>query len=120
MNITYLDADTREVIDMVEDPALAISGIGAEQFAASLRATVVRICPTHHEDEWQVELHIPIEVRRLHTPLTGDRVRFTARIDGHELELSGTYQGKRHHSYVISDDGGGEWTRHSMWEMKKV
>ena len=120
MNITYIDADSREVIDVIADPARAISEISAERFAARLNATVARILPTNHENEWQVELHIPIEIRRLHTPLPGDRVRFTARIDGHEFELSGTYQGKRHHSYIICDDGGGEWKRQSMWEMRKL
>jgi len=46
MNVTYLDADTREVIDIVDDPAPAICEIRAERFAAHLGATVVKIRPT--------------------------------------------------------------------------
>jgi hypothetical protein len=65
MNITYLDADTREVIDVIDDPAPVVSQISAEQFAASLRATIVRILPASDENEWNVELKIPSEVRRL-------------------------------------------------------
>lgn len=42
MNITYLDADTREVIDIVDDPASVISEAGA---------AVVKILPTPYENE---------------------------------------------------------------------
>ena len=114
MNITYIDADSREVIEVVVDPAPVISQVSAERFAASLHATVVRILPTPYENEWTVELKIPVEVRRLHMPLPGDRVRFTAKAGGHEAEVEGVYQFMRRHSYVVLDDGGGEWELGSM------
>jgi hypothetical protein len=119
MNITYLDADSREVIDVIDDPAAAISEISAERFAARLRAAVARILPIPHENEWKVELKIPLEVRRLHTPLPGDRVRFMAKAGVLENEVLGVYQFKRQHSYVIFDDSGGEWEVQSIWHMKK-
>ena len=120
MKITYLDADTREVIDVVDDPAPVISEISAERFAASLGATVVKIRPVHNASEWQVELKIPSEVRRSHTPLPGDRVRFTTKVGERQQEVTGIYQFKRHHSYVIVDDDGGEWEVPSRWQMKKL
>jgi hypothetical protein len=120
MNITYIDTDSQEVIDVVDDPAPIVSQISAERFAASLHATVVRILPTHHENEWNVELKIPNEVRRLHTLLPGNRVRFVAKVGVHEHEGNGVYQYKRCHSYVIVDDGGGEWEVQSMSQMKKL
>jgi hypothetical protein len=120
MNITYLDADSREVIDVIDDPATSICGIGAERFAASLGATVVKILPTSQENEWQVELKIPSQVRRLHMPLPGDRVRFTAKVGVHEREMNGVYQFQRHHSYVIVDETGDEWELPSMWQISKL
>ena len=73
MNITYLDADTREVIDIIDDPARTICEIGAERFAAPLGATVVKIVPTPYENEWKAELKIPSGVHRSHMsqPQTG-------------------------------------------------
>ena len=120
MNITYLDADTREVIDIIDDSASVISEVGAERFAARLGATVVKIVPTPYENEWKVELKIPSDVRWLHMPLPGDRVRFTAKVGIHEHEVTGTYQFHRDRSYVILDDAGGEWEVQSMWQMKKL
>jgi hypothetical protein len=69
MNITYLNVDSREVIEIIDDPAPIISQISAERFAASLCASVVRILPTHHENKWNVELKIPNEVRQSHCSL---------------------------------------------------
>ncbi len=120
MNITYLDADTREVIEIVDDPAPSISEAGAERFAARLGATVIKILPTPYEQEWKVELKVPSNVRRKHTPLPGDRVRFIARAGLHEAEVTGVYQFKRDRSYIILDDAGGEWEVGSMWQMKKL
>ena len=51
MKLTYLDADTREVIEVIEDPARTICEIGAEWFAARLGAIVVKILPTPYENE---------------------------------------------------------------------
>jgi hypothetical protein len=120
MNITYLDTDSREVVAIVDDPALCIWEAGAERFAVRLGATVVKILPTPYENEWQVELKIPTAVRRLHMPLPGDPVRFTAKADVHECEVTGTYQFKRDRFYVILDNDGEEWGVQSMWEMIKV
>ena len=120
MNITYIDADTREVIDVIDDPAPIIYQISAERFAASLGAAVVRIIPAPDEHEWTVELRVPSGVRRLHMPLPGDPVRFVAKVGVHEQEVTGTYQFQRDRSYVILDDSGGEWEVQSMWEMKKL
>jgi hypothetical protein len=120
MNITYLDADSREVIEVVDDPASTICQVGAEQFAARLGATVVKIVPTPDENEWRIELKIPTAVRRLHMPLSGDPVRFTIKMGVLEHEVSGVYQFRRGHSCVILDDAGGEWEVQSMWQMKKL
>ena len=37
----------------------------------------------------------------------------------HEHGVSGVFQFKRRHSYVIFDDGGKEWQVQSMWQIKK-
>ena len=120
MNITYLDTDTREVIDIIDDPAPVISEVGAGRFAARLGATVVKIVPTHLANEWRIELRIPSDVRRMHMPLPGGPVRFTVKLGIHEQEVSGVYQFRRGHSCVILDDAGQEWEVQSMWQMKKV
>ncbi len=123
MNFTILDTDTREVIEFVDDPNLAIHELRVKQqtagFAARLGAETVKLTP-HTENEWTIELKIPLDVRRMHTPLPGDRVRFRATAGVHEHEATGTYQFKHHHSYVIFDDAGGEWEVQSMWQMKKL
>jgi hypothetical protein len=119
MKLTYLDADTREVIDIIDDPATTICQVATERFAARFGATVLKLIPTPYENEWKVELRIPSDVRRLHMPLPGDPVSFLAKVGIHEHEVSGVYQFKRHHSYVIFDDVGGEWEVQSMWQMKK-
>ena len=120
MKLTYIDADTREVIDILNDPAPTISQVGTERFAAPLGATVIKLVPTPYENEWRVELKIPSDVRRLHMPLPGDPVRFVAKVGVHEHEVSGVYQFKRGQSFVISDDAGGEWEVQSMWQMKNL
>ena len=123
MKITYLDADTREVIEFVDDPNPAIHELELRQqavaFAASLSATIAKLTP-HDMNEWTIELKIPLEVRRSHTPLPGDRVRFMAKAGVHEHEVDGVYQFKRGHSYIIVDDGGGEWEVQSSWQMKRM
>src|SRR5215207_6836375 len=98
MNITYLDTDTREVIDILDDPAPTICQVSAERFAARLGATVVKIVPTPYENEWRIELKIPSDVRRLHMPLSGDPVRFMVKMGVHEREVTGVYQFRRGHS----------------------
>ena len=120
MNITYLDADTREVIDIIDDPAPAVSEVGAERFAARFGAKVAKIVPTPVANEWRIELKIPSDVRRLHMPLPGDPVRFTVKLGVLENEVSGVYQFRRGYSCVILDDAGQEWEVQSMWQMKKV
>ena len=120
MNITYIDADTREVIEVVDDPAPVIPEVGAERFAARLGARVVKIVPTPDENEWRIELKIPAAVRRLHMPLSGDPVRFTVKLAALEHEVRGVYQFRRGHSSVILDDAGGEWEVQGMWQLKKL
>jgi hypothetical protein len=120
MHITYLDADTREVLDIIDDPAPTINEVKAEKITAVLQAMVVRLIPTDDENEWTVELKIPSAVRQAHTPLPGDRVCFTAKFGYYDEELSGVFLFKRGHSYVIVDDVGGEWQLQSIWQMKKV
>ena len=64
MNITYLDADSREVIDVIDDPARTICEVGAERFAAPLGATVVKIVPTPYENECG-KMTFSLELRRI-------------------------------------------------------
>jgi hypothetical protein len=120
MKLTYIDADTGEVIDVKDDPAPTICEVSAERFAAPLGATVAEIIATPYEDQWKVELKIPSEVRWLYMPLPGDPVCFTAKVGRHEHKVTGTYQFKRDRSYVILDDAGGEWEVQSIWQMKKL
>jgi hypothetical protein len=120
MSITYLDADTREVVDIVELQASAIYAVKAKKFAAKLGATIVRTVPTHTENEWTIELKIPLTVRRKHTLLPSDQVRFRARIGLREHKVLGAHYFRRNQSYVIFDDGGGEWEVQSMWQIKKL
>lgn len=120
MNIIYIDADTGEVIDVIDDPTPVFSQISAERFAARLGADVARILPGPQENEWKVELTIPSDVRRLRAPLPGDRVCFTAKAGVHEHEVTGIFSFKRTHSYVIFDDDGEVWELQSIWEMKKL
>lgn len=120
MKITYLDAGTREVIDIVDDPALVPALIKSDDFAASLDATVIKKTPADSDDEWTVELEIPDNVRLAHTPHPGDKVRFTAKFGYHDEELSGVFLFKRGRSYIVLDDYGGEWKFPSIWQMKKV
>ena len=120
MNITFLDADTREVIHIVECPKSPEYVAVVMELVGKLRAENARTVPHEELDEWTVELKIPTEVRRSHTPLTGDRVRFIARAGIHQCEVVGTYQFRRNQSYVILDDGGGEWEVQSMWQMRKL
>jgi hypothetical protein len=120
MNMVFLDADTQEVIAVIEDPAPATYDIGAERFAAGLGAAIERITFSQVEDEYVIELNIPPEVRQVHMPLPGERVIFTARAGYYEEEMPGTYQFKRGRGYVICDDVGGEWLVRSMWQMKRL
>ena len=119
MNMTYLDADTHELIAVIDDPAPDAYDGGAERFAASLGATIERISPSHFEDECVIELRIPPEIRQAHMPLPGEKVIFTARDGYYEREVVGTYQFKRGRSYVICDLVGGEWQVLSIWKMKR-
>ena len=113
MNITYLDADTREVIKFADYPTSEINeadvGQKAKKFADLLGAAIVKLSPLPDADEGTVELKIPLDVRHEHTPLPGDRLRFPARVGVHGHEVTGVYQFNRRQSYVILDDGGGEW-----------
>ena len=119
MNMTYLDADTHELIAVIDDPSPDSYNVGAERFAGSLGATIERISPSHFEDECVIELRIPPEVRRAYMPLRGDKVTFMAKAGYYEQEVAGTYQFKRGRAYVICDDVGGEWVVFSMWQMKR-
>jgi len=120
MNITLLDADTREIIRVVDCPKSPNYVAAVIEFVTTMGAAIARAVPHEQPDEWTVELKIPVEVRRAYTLLPGDRVCFMAKAGSHEHEASGIYQFKRHHSYVIFDDGGGEWEVQSMWQMKKL
>jgi hypothetical protein len=120
MKITYLDTDTREVIDIVDDPTMDFYLLKADEFAARLGAKVIKLTPTDSNDEWTAELNIPDNVRRLQMPLAGDRVRFAAKFGYQDEELSGVFLFKRGDSYVVVDDDGAEWQLQSIWQMKKV
>ena len=120
MNITFLDADTREVIQILDCPQSPEYASAVREFVSRLGAEIARTVPHEKPDEWTVELKIPTEVRRAYTPLPGDRVLFTAKAGVHEYEVSGVYQFKRRHSYIIFDDGGGEWEVQSMWQIRKM
>ena len=120
MNITLLDADTREVIQIVDCPKSPEYTGAVMEFVAKLGAEIAKTTPYEKPDEWTVELKVPTRVRRKYTPLPGDRVLFTAEAGIHEHEVSGVYQFKRHHSYIVLDDSGGEWEIQSMWQMRKM
>jgi hypothetical protein len=91
----------------------------AEHYAINLGATVVRITPAENDDEWTIELKIPIEVRQRQTPLPGERVRFAIKLVSQEFEVSGNYQHKKNQFHIGRDDYGGEWKIRSIWQMKK-
>ena len=95
MKITYLDAGTRDVVDIVDDPAPVPHLIKSDDFAASLDATGIKTTPVESDDEWTVELEFPDNVRLAHTPLPGDKVRFTAKFGYHDEEFSGVFLFKR-------------------------
>jgi hypothetical protein len=120
MKLTYLDTDTREVIDVVDDPTMDFYLLKADEFAACLGAKVIRLVPSDRNGEWTAELNIPENVRRLQTPLPGDHVRFAAKFGYQDKELSGVFLFKRGHSYVVVDNDGAEWQLQSIWQMKKV
>ncbi len=115
----FLDAETHEVVAVIEDPAPYTYEIGAERFAASLGAMIGKITSSQLEDEYVIELSIPPEVRQARMPTPGERVTFTARAGYYEEEIVGTYQFKRGRDYVICDQVGGEWLVRSMWQMKR-
>jgi hypothetical protein len=117
--MTYLDADTHELIAVIDNPSPDSYEAGAERFAASLGATIERISPSHFEDECVIELRIPPEVRQAYMPLPGEKVIFNAKAGYYEQEVVGTYQFKRGRAYVICDEVGGEWVVFSMWQMKR-
>ena len=119
MNMKYLDADTHELVAVIDYPSPDSYEAGAERFAARLGATIERITPSQFEDEWVVELTIPPKVRQAYTPLPGEKVVFTARDGYYEREVIGTYRFKRGRSYVICDLLGGEWQVLSIWQMKR-
>ena len=119
MNLKYIDVDTQEIIDIINDPSLIIYEVCAEQYAINLSAAVVRITPAETDDEWTIELKIPFEVRQRQTPLPGERVRFTIKLVSQEYEVSGIYQHKKNQFHIVQDDYGGEWKIQSIWQMKK-
>lgn len=119
MNLKYIDVDTRETIDEINDPPLVIYKVRAEEFAIILGATIVRITPAENDDEWTIELKIPIEVRQRQTPLPGERVRFAVKLVSQEFEVSGIYQHKKNQFHIVRDDYGGEWKIRSIWQIKK-
>jgi hypothetical protein len=120
MNMIFLDADTLEVVAVLEDPPPATYDLGAERFAAGLGASIDRITYSQLEDEYVIELRIPPEVRQAYMPQPGERVTFTARAGYYEEEMVGTYQFQRGRVYVICDEVGGEWLVRSLWQMKRL
>ena len=124
MKITYLDAGLREVIEVVDYPECPTYDTAvihrAKEFAGNFDAKITRAVPQRDPNQWILELEIPLVVRRKHTPLPGDRVRFRTKIGHHQREVMGTYYYKRYHAYLIFDDGGGEWEIQSLWQMKKM
>ena len=120
MNVTLLDADTREVIRIVDCPQSPEYVTAVMEFVAKMKAVIARKIPHEKPNEWTIELKIPVDVRRSYTPLPGDRVNFMVHIGNGDHLITGIYQFKRHHSYVILDDGGGEWELQSMCEMEKL
>jgi hypothetical protein len=119
LNLKYIDIDTQEIIEVINDPSLMIYRVCAEQYATNLGATVVRITPAENDSEWTIELKIPIEVRQRQAPLPGERVRFTVKLPSREFEVTGVYQHKKNQFHIIHDDFGGEWKIESIWQMKK-
>lgn len=120
MIITYLDSDTGEVIKQDNCPSGSYTSEvkpRAEKFASTFSAKIVGLT-SYEENEWTIELKIPLRVRKAHTPLPGDRVRFQSTTDGHEL--TGTYHFKHHRAYVVFDDSGVKWEITSMWQMSKL
>ncbi len=115
-----MDVDTREIIDEINEPSLLIYKVCAEQYARRLGATVVRMTPAENDDEWTIELKVPIEVRQRQTPLPGERVRFTVKLISQEYEVFGIYQHRKNQFHIVRDDYGGEWKIQSIWQMKKV
>ena len=120
LNLKYIDVDTREIIDVINDPSLVIYKVHAELYATSMGATVVRMTPVENNDEWTIELKIPMEVRRRQTPRPGERVRFTVKLLTREFEVSGFYHHKKNQFHIIYDDYGGEWKIESIWQLKKL
>ncbi len=120
MHLKYIDVDTQEIIDVVTDPSLAIYKVCAEQYAVNMGATVVRMNPGENDDEWTIELKIPMEVRQRQTPLPGERVRFIIKLVSEEHEVSGIFQHKKNQFYIVQDDYGGEWKIQSIWQLKKL
>jgi hypothetical protein len=107
LNLKYIDVDTQEVIDVINEPSLLIYKVCAEQYAINLGATVVSITPAESDDEWTIKLKIPSEVRQRHTPRSGERVRFTIKLIYQEYEVSGIYQHKKNQFHIVQDDYGG-------------
>jgi hypothetical protein len=120
LNLKYIDVDTQEIIEVINEPFLLIYRVCAEQYAINLGATVVSITPAESDDEWTIKLKIPSEVRRRQTPRPGERVRFTIKLISHEYEVLGTYQYKKNQFHIVQDDYGGEWKIQSIWQMKKL
>ena len=120
MNVTLLDADTREVVCILDCPQSPENVADVMKFVSKMKASITRTVPHEEPGEWTVELKIPVHVRRAYTPLPGDRVHFRVNVCNREHWIMGVYQFKRRNSYVIQDDGGGDWEIQSMWEMKKM
>ena len=120
MNLKYIDVDTQEVIDVINDPSLAVYRACVEQYAMNLGATVLRMIPAENDNEWTVELKIPIEVRQRQTPLSGERVRFIIKLVIQEFEITGIYMHKKNQFHIVQDEYGREWKIQSIWQMKKL
>lgn len=119
MNVTFLDADTREVVCSEDYPQSPYNIAEVMKFVSKMKASIVRTVPHEEPGEWTVELKIPVRVRRTHTPLPGDTIHFRVNVGNREHWIQGVYQFKRRNSYVIQDDSGGAWKIQSMREMKK-
>jgi hypothetical protein len=66
MNITLLDADTREVIHIIDCPKSPEYVAVVMEFAAKLGAEIARTTPYEKLVEWTVELKIPLGTNDIH------------------------------------------------------
>jgi hypothetical protein len=71
-----------------------------------MKAKITKLIPHESETHWMAELKKPLEVRRTHTPLSGDRMILIARLRTIEYEVPCVSQFRRGLFYVVLDNGG--------------